>query len=77
MPENEIGEPISCVMISAMSSISAVICAATAARMARPLGRRHAGPRAVVERGARRRHRLVDVGLGAVGHPGDDLLGRR
>ena len=29
MPENEMGEPISCVMISAMSPISAVICAAT------------------------------------------------
>ena len=34
IPENEIGEPISRVMISAMSPISAVICAATADRMA-------------------------------------------
>ena len=30
--EKEIGEPISCVMIAAMSSISAMICAPTLAR---------------------------------------------
>ncbi len=31
--EKEMGEPISCVMIAAMSSISAMICAPTLARM--------------------------------------------
>ena len=34
MPENVMGEPISVVMISAMSPISAMTCAATAERMA-------------------------------------------
>ena len=34
MPEKLMGEPISVVMISAMSPISAITCAATAVRMA-------------------------------------------
>ena len=42
-----------------------------------PLGRRHARPGPAVEGGPRRGDRLVDVGLGAVGHPGDDLLAHR
>ena len=41
-----------------------------------PLGRRHPRPGPVVECRPRRRHGLVDVRLGAVGHPGDHLLGR-
>ena len=74
-PANEMGEPISCVMIAAMSSISAMICAADLGQDLGPLGRRHARPGPVVEGGAGGRHGLVDVALGAVGHPADDLLG--
>ena len=54
MPENEMGEPISCVMISAMSSISAVICAATLRRISpRSAGvMRGQGPRSKAVRAA-------------------------
>ena len=43
----------------------------------RPLARRHPRPRSRVERPPRGAHRAVDVGDRALGHLGDDLLGRR
>src|SRR5690606_35685009 len=40
-----------------------------------PLRGRHPRPGALVEGAPRGRDRRVDVGLGALGHPPDDLLG--
>ena len=75
MVEKEMGDPISKVMISAMSFISAMTCAPALATIApRSAGlMRGQGPRSKAS--ARRGDRLIDVSLGAIGHPAHDLFG--
>ena len=74
---NEIGEPISMLISSAISPSLAAYRPEKLLYDVDPLGGRQPRPRALVERLPRRGDRRVDVRGAALGHPRHDLLGVR
>ena len=75
--EKLIGQPISVVIVDAMSAGALLQRGQQAVEHVGALGRRAARPRAFVEGLARRRDGAVDVGLAGLGDASDDFLGER